>query len=277
MQRLSGMLIRSTILTLLATGSLAATILLIPGQSWGTAFPDIFSLQGKQDHSLGAGLKGYVPPATSSPPGRSTAGGTRGGGCDGTAPIGLTALAPQQHLGLTSSTHPTFVWYVADETPYPVEVLLYQVPPDDPAAPLEPIGRFDLGLSQSGYMSFTLPEDRPALETDGIYQWRVVVYCREGQPDRSQLGAGNLQVVEPPVDMDSGTDDDPVAQAQALAEAGLWYDAIALLSREPVSASAAAYRREIVGDLAESEAADLEDKDQTPQFVTQLRYLAENP
>jgi hypothetical protein len=294
----SGMLNRLTTLTLLATASLTAVVFLIPGQSWGNGFSNMSSLQDNQNHSLIESLKNYVPPANSSPPGgsitggtrayvppatssaprRRTAGGTRGaGGCDGTAPINLTALAPQQHIGQTANTRPTFVWYVADEKSYPVELLLYRYASEDPMDPLELVGRFDPGPSQKGYMSLTLPDDQPALISGETYRWKIVVYCQAGQPDRSQLDEADLQVVDAPVGLDPG--DAPVDQASALAEAGLWYDAIAVLSQPPVSPAAAAYRRELVASLAELEAANAGEGsgNQSSPFSRQLRHIADNP
>jgi hypothetical protein len=68
---------------------------------------------------------------------------------------------------------------------------------------------------------------------------------------------------------------EPVQQAEQYVAAGLWYDAIAVLSQTPVSPAAAAYRSELVGDLAELAAQEAKDPiDGFLELSNRLRYIA---
>ena len=156
------------------------------------------------------------------------------GGCDGSEPINLTALAPQGHIGQTISPRPTFVWYVPDGEPYPMQLQLYRYTSDE-GDELERVKFFDFEQSQPGFMTFTLPDDEPPLAVGETYRWKVILFCNPGRPSQVSLDEADLMVVEPPVGLDVTMTGDPVAMAEGYAAAGLWYDAIAALSQEPVS------------------------------------------
>jgi hypothetical protein len=163
---------------------------------------------------------------------------------------------------------------VADETPYPVEVQLYRYVSSDPADDrLEPVGTFDLGLSQVGWMTLTLPATLPPLVVGETYRWKVIVKCSAGQPSKNSLDEADLQVVAAPAAMPATGD--PVQQADQYVAMGLWYDAIAVLSQTPVSPAADAYRSELVGDLAELAAQAATDPgDGFSELSDRLRYIA---
>jgi hypothetical protein len=276
MKHLSGMIQRTLAVTCLVTGSLA-TVSLLPEYSTGHVLASEPAGQEVKPVAEIVQGKGYQPPPPdrSSGPRRTTGGGTRGGGCEQQGEIDLTVLAPQTHIGQTASDHPTLVWYVPDEDPYELELQLYRYASDDPTDDtLEPVATFDLGESELGYMSFTLPEDQPALSPDETYRWKIILKCEPSQPSKSQIGEADLQVIPANMSLDMLAGD-PVAQAEQLAEAGLWYDAIAVLSKEPVSAATAAYRNELLSSLAAMEADN--PRDSASGFSERLRYLAGEP
>lgn len=223
--------------------------------------------------------RGYQPPRRTRRPRRTVAGGTRGfGGCSGTAAINPLILAPQAHVGQTSSPHPTLVWYVADEASYPVMLQLYRYSSDNPEDDqLELITEVNLGPSQPGFMSFTLaaetlPTNHTALRVGDTYRWKVILDCFPGLPARSVVEEAEMEIVARPDDLQTLASD-PVEQALQLEAAGLWYDAIAALSAEPVSPEAAAYRRELLEDLADFEAENPNDAES--RFSQRLRYVAD--
>lgn len=290
MTRFSGMQQRTLTFTFFATGSLVAGLLFSTSHSFAQNLkPDLThphndnliqifqknDFQPPPDNGMPGnlapgGIRAYQPPPYSTGPRRRTVGGTRGG-CDGTAAINLTALAPQGHIGQTTATHPTFVWYVPDGEPYPMQLQLYRYT-SDAGEQLERVKFFDFEQSQPGFMSFTLPEDEPPLAVGETYRWKVIIFCNPGRPSQVSLDEADLMVVEPPAGLDAAGD--PVAVAERYAAAGLWYDAIAALSQEPVSPAAAAYRSKILESLAELEADNPDDS--WSLFSERLRYIAEN-
>lgn len=268
MTRYSGMHRTTLSVTLLGLNSLAGLWLTTSSPSWGqdrVAGPPQATGQSLVQTTP---RRGYQPPADTRAPRRTTGGGTRGG-CAGDAPIDLTALAPQGHVGQTALTHPTLVWYVPDDTPYDTELQLYQYVAHQ-GDELESIATFHLGPSQPGYQAFTLPDDEPGLSVGETYRWKVIVHCFPGQPSRSALDEADLVMAD-------GGDQpaaDPVSQAEQAIAAGFWYDAIALLSQAPVSPEAATYRQELLANLAALEAEN--PNDDLSLLSERLLYLA-NP
>ncbi|MFH7243968.1 MAG: DUF928 domain-containing protein [Spirulina sp.] len=234
-------------------------------QSWplAAAFEDIAfeDRRGQPLSPAGPGPRGgtraYQPPADPGYPRRTTGGGTRGG-CDGRAATSLTAMAPQAHIGQTASLHPTLTWYIADTMPVPLELQIYRYTSEDPTDDrLEPVAFFDLGRSQTGWMTFTLPDDLPPLVVGETYRWKIIAQCSESQPSRNRIDEADLQVVAMPTDIEITGDSSQ--QAQQYAEAGLWYDAIALLAQPPLSPVEVSYRRDLVLSLADLEAENPND------------------
>lgn len=251
---------------LLTVSSLTGIFLSVGNPSWGN---EAFT-SSPQRLAQNSSRRPYRANPDSRPPRRTVGGGTRGG-CDGTAPINLTALAPQAHIGATAATRPTLVWYVPDETPYPMQLQLYRYAAAE-GDELTPVNTFDLGESQPGYRSFTLPEDEPALAVGGTYRWKVILQCNPGRPSQVALDEADLQVVAATNRAAMGQGN-LVDRAERAIAAGLWYDAIALLSEAPVSPAADAYRRDLLAGLAEQEA--LNPNDGISLFSDRLTYLAE--
>ncbi|MBD2108789.1 DUF928 domain-containing protein [Nodosilinea sp. FACHB-13] len=251
---------------LLVLGSLTGIFLSVGNPSWGNEV----TLNSSPLIAQSSNRRGYEPPPTSRAPRRTVGGGTRGG-CDGSAPINLTALGPQSHIGATAKTRPTLVWYVPDETPYQMQLQLYRYAAAE-GDELTPVKTFNLGESQSGYRLFTLPDDEPALAVGSTYRWKVILQCNPGRPSQVALDEADLQVVAVTSGAAMGQGN-LVDRAEQAIVAGLWYDAIALLSEAPVSPEAVAYRRDLLAGLAEQEALD--PNDGISLFSDRLRYLAE--
>lgn len=203
---------------------------------------------------------GYQPPSDPSAPssGTSTA-GTRGG-CSGKVDGGLTALAPLSHTGQTTSTHPTFLWFVADTQAYPLEFRLYQ----------QTSGRRQLlhkvkMQSQPGLMQVSLPTNQPALVPGKLYSWQVILSCNPNHPSGDSVAGATLQVVSMPSSVRSQLSSTKSAsdRATVYSQNGLWYDAIAQVS-QPNSTVPAKQLQSLLTDLAQSEK-------ETPQFAAIVR------
>lgn len=164
----------------------------------------------------------YVPP-----PGRRQATHTEGAGsrgCNVDQVVKLKLIAPQDHVGLTTSAQPTFFWYVSRPTTLPLRFTL--VEQDEP----EPLVDSYFRLKQGGIVKFKLPPNI-TLQPDREYRWTVSLICNKQRPSanmyaftwirRSTLPASfALQLEEAETDLEKGL---------VYARSGLWYDAVALL------------------------------------------------
>lgn len=217
-------------------------------------------------------LAGYIPPVNSEPPsGSSSTDGVRG--CfsrDREINVGLVALAPQSRVGQTISTRPTFVWYVPDTESFAMELLLYKLMPNNQYE-LEHKAQLQ---SAQGFMSYTLPEDVLELAVGERYVWQVVQICDPDDLSNAVASGAEFEVVSPPANLADMPTDDRVEQANRYAEAGFWYDALALVSVSPVDPSAEAFRGQLLTDLAELEAAYEQMSDlQVVPYSQQLKQL----
>lgn len=212
--------------------------------------------------SVSSALAGYTPRSGSKPyQGPDISGVRRGGICDQPTNNGVNAsndsdeptfiaLAPQQYSGQTISTQPTLSWFIPDDTVRDLQLRVYQETDD---------GRWmtvidsPLGVSQPGYMSYTLA-DAEALTAGETYIWQVMLMCSPDRPSKNPVIAAQLEVIP-----DSQTLANPgnnrLQQAENYAEAGLWYDALALLMEMPITEAETTYRRQLLVDLAEAETA----------------------
>jgi hypothetical protein len=198
--------------------------------------------------SAAPGLAGYKPPRLPSrPKTASTTTGTRG--CSSQTGIPVTAVAPQQHVGQTTSLYPTFTWFMPDEKSYPMEFELYELSDKSrKSLTRQPV------QSQFGLMQFTLPKDRPALEIGKQYFWQVVVYCNKNRPSSALVTKAELIVQAPDAALSTAmkTIVDPLIRADRYATEGFWYDAM----REAVSApgpKGKSLRESLLKDLAQQE------------------------
>lgn len=191
---------------------------------------------------------GYTPPSQPSAPrgGNTTTTGRRGG-CQGNESDALTVLAPASHVGQTASTHPTFAWFVPDTASIPIEFHLFS---DSGKI----IYKTQL-QSSPGMMSLALPETEPALQVGQGYRWQVTLLCNPNRPSSAIVSRAEIKVVPLPASLGTSLKSvtDPTAQADLLAEAGLWYDAFATVAAQR-NASLQTARQALLTSLAEVEA-----------------------
>ncbi|NEZ58458.1 DUF928 domain-containing protein [Adonisia turfae] len=190
-----------------------------------------------------------------------TGGSVRGCGDD------IVAIAPRLNaIGQTASINPTFVWYNFSPDNDPVEFQLYRLNPDN--AP-ERILTEQFDTSQQGYESYTLPTDKATLTAGETYIWQIVLYCDAAFTNPGHYSSAELDVVTLPAEV--ATTDDALTNAQAYANEGLWYDALA----EAYDANTPAtekFRQDLLLDLADIEAQS--DKDEAADLSEQLREIA---
>lgn len=168
-----------------------------------------------------AGTYVYKPPLRGAPA-RRVGGATRGTGDSG---LVLNVLAPDQ-TGLTTQAQPTLYWYASKPSNTSIEVTLIA---DNAEVP---VLSKNLSLTAAGVQSVDLAQLGITLKPDTDYEWFVSAVPDAGQRSKDVTSGGAIRFVAP----------DPAVQARAAAageraapgvyaEAGLWYDAIAALSR----------------------------------------------
>jgi Domain of Unknown Function (DUF928) len=180
----------------------------------------------------------YKPRKRPAPKGAITTTATRG------CPIGAAdagkfmALAPVLSPGQTTSTRPTFAWYMPHKKTYQLRFEL-AIAGDDFNQIIYQTDR----PSNPGIMQLTLPETQPELSIGQSYTWRVILACENDRPSSDQLVGAEVEVV-------AGQGGTPTTQKYAAD--GLWYEAFALASPSE--------RTQLLMDLAESEAINPDDR-----------------
>lgn len=156
----------------------------------------------------------YKPPMLGAPKAR-VGGGVRGSDL-AEAPV-LQVLAPDQ-AGATGREQPTLYWHLDRKTAYPVEVTLSEVGNALPLVQKElpaPVG--------PGLHALRLRGEKERLEVGKEYEWFVAVVLDPSQRSKDIIAGGGVFRVAAPAGLAEQ------ASGAAYAEAGLWYDAVALL------------------------------------------------
>ncbi|MEL6322457.1 MAG: DUF928 domain-containing protein [Cyanobacteria bacterium J06626_14] len=172
----------------------------------------------------------YIPPqdASAPRPGRTATGGIRGGGCSASATTGLVPLAPQNHLGQTTSTQPTFAWFNPERESYLTEFRVAEYVPND---------RFQVvyqtefesteALLPSGISMLSMSETETYLSAGKTYRWQVVLVCDPNRPSESLVINVDFTVTDAPSSLTTSLSSATTASDRFVlyGEAGFWYDA----------------------------------------------------
>ncbi|MDX2230569.1 MAG: DUF928 domain-containing protein [Leptolyngbyaceae cyanobacterium bins.349] len=184
------------------------------------------------------GTRGYTPPNPSRPSRGTGSTGTRGG-CEDASQASSTAnlltLAPQQHIGRTSSSHPTLVWYVPGQQAGAIELSLFEYGANGRGKRMQ---TFELP-GTPGIMQWTLPQSQPGLAAGQTYVWQVALICNRNRPSQNQWTEAVIEVATVPPNLTAilKQTTDPLKRATAYAEAGFWYDALAETFKTPTARS----------------------------------------
>ena len=174
-------------------------------------------------------MAAYTPPVDASAPDRGSTSTNivRGGGCTGTSPASLTALAPQHHIGQTASTQPTIVWFTPETDSYTIEFRILEKLGNQQFSPVYST-EFDSAnhTNSIGIGHFDLSTTDITLTPGKSYRWQVVVVCNPLFPSESLMTDADLDVMERSIASipDTLTLDERV---KAYAAEGVWYEAMA--------------------------------------------------
>ncbi|MFB2836946.1 DUF928 domain-containing protein [Floridanema evergladense] len=142
--------------------------------------------------------------------------------CASTTP---TLLVPQNHIGLTTSSNPTLLWYLPSKD---AEIMIFEL---RKAGEKEPIYAEQLQPS-AGIIQMQLPKDKVKLEIGAEYNWAVSVSCVvEGKRRKISVEAGIKRVAPTPeLTGQLSKANTPQQKARVFAQKGYWYDALETLS-----------------------------------------------
>jgi len=173
--------------------------------------------------SLGADATApiYQPPKRGAPGGR-VGGGTRGGQQN---TFVLSVLAPD-HSGFTTSDQPSLYWFISTATTLPVEITVMD------ADGIQPIVETKLPEPvTAGVHRIRLSDYNVHLKPGAAYRWFVSVVPDADRRSKDITAGGAIERIEMPEALKA-----KVAQAKKTdlpsiyAEAGIWYDTVAVMS-----------------------------------------------
>jgi hypothetical protein len=169
-------------------------------------------------------------PAPRPKPQRTEGGGSRG--CLSTDEIALQLLVPKDHSAFTASEHPTLSWYISEIPSIPLELSVVEdgVP--------QPIFVKRLKVEKAGLMQFKLPENISGLEVGRQYRWTVSLICNSARPSQSIYARAWMERAPQTTDFaETIAKLSEYDKALAYIQAGIWYDAVASISKSYLNGS----------------------------------------
>jgi hypothetical protein len=135
------------------------------------------------------------------------------------------ALVPEV-AGRTLQAQPVLYWYLAAKTEERIDFALIGVDPINPMVETTLTGPFESGIQR-----IRLADHGVTLEPGTEYQWFVRVVPNPDQRLYDRVVGGGIERLEPSAELDAKLAATPQGEAHyALAEAGIWYDALDSLS-----------------------------------------------
>ncbi len=212
-------------------------VLLLSGSGGGAAFGADKNQPGAAGPS--AGIK-FRPPTTGAPAVRVT-GGSRG---TGDAEITLDVLAPDD-IGVTTREQPSLFWFQSKPADAKFELTLLQ------ENKVKPIVQVTVARSSNAGVQRIKLADRGVKLSPGVeYQWVVALITDPDNRSTDLVASGVIKRVEPSVELkEKIAQATPASLATVYAEAGIWYDALSVLSDQIDSNPANKALRETRADL----------------------------
>ena len=164
-------------------------------------------------------------------PGRRRGGGTREGGCIQSSTSSLTAVIPENNLGLTIADYPQIFWFVPENTAAYTELTLYSTNADfQDQQPLF-FTRFKAS-GAAGIRQFQIPEtiSFEPLQEGETYHWYVSLVCDPNDRAQDIAVSGWLERIPLSGDLSQQISGQTgLDRSKALAQSGIWFDALSIL------------------------------------------------
>lgn len=189
--------------------------------------PNYFSVQLPIDLSLVARagiIEGYVPPSGLQRIQRTEGAGSRG--CSEAArPISLNLIVPDDHIGVTVSGHPTFLFHISEATSAPVRFTLVE------RGRAEPVLKKQINVENPGIVQLDLPPEVPELTEGKQYRWTVSIPCNEKRPSSDIFAEALIKRVASPSNLEQelGRATKEFERASIYAKNGIWYEASSII------------------------------------------------
>jgi hypothetical protein len=169
----------------------------------------------------------YVPPS------RGAVGARTGGGTRGAANAPRIAVLVPDHVGLTTRDQPTLAWFLAADTDLAAELTLLADGAVEPSKVIR-LG----GPLRAGIHLVDLAAHGARIEEGKTYDWYVALVVDPDARDEDLVAGGAIQrhAVTPELAKDLAGGE---PSYRVLARHGIWYDAIADLSKAIAGAPAA--------------------------------------
>ncbi len=139
------------------------------------------------------------------------------------------ALVPE-NAGHTLKTQPVLYWYLPVKTDYRIDFKLIGVDP------INPIMHTTLeNVDEAGVQQIRLADLGAKLEHGVSYQWFVMVVVDPDDRMSDRMVGGGIELVKASPELQAKLDANP-ADTFALAQAGIWYDALDAISQQIAAA-----------------------------------------
>jgi hypothetical protein len=162
----------------------------------------------------------YKPPLRGAPGGR--VGGASRGAIEAT-PLSIELLAPDGHAGLTTDPSPTLYYYASRAVSRPLTVTI--------SGPMQPHPLIETALQplrSAGIQAIRLADYKVQLLPNILYSWSVSLAIDPQAPSRDIVATASIMRVAADQAVDAAVRPaPPLRRAALLAQAGLWYDAVA--------------------------------------------------
>ena len=142
-------------------------------------------------------------------------GGYRGNTCQSQFKAPVTLLVPQDHVPLTTSSHPTLFWSIKTNSPTPIRLTIIE--PGEPS----PIYVRNWPQSKSGVYAIKLPATANPLQVGKQYRWTVTIICNREKPSDNIYAKAWVERVKKPNIISNNR-----SCLESYAELGIWYDAL---------------------------------------------------
>jgi hypothetical protein len=164
----------------------------------------------------------YKPPPRGAPGGR--VGGASRGTVKATIPLPtIELLAPDGHTGLTTSPTPTLYFFVSRPIVWPTQFTI-----SAPGLP-KPIVEVNIPApTEAGVYALQIADYHVRLEPGVLYTWSISVILNPKARSRDIVASASLLRTAPDPALVAALGAAPASRRAALlAQAGLWYDAVA--------------------------------------------------
>ncbi len=145
----------------------------------------------------------------------------------------LILMTPANQAGQTTSTRPTFAWFIRDAVSVPLEFRLYEQEPTGYKLVQEIKG--DRLISSPGIMVLAPDRSTPELSVGKRYRWQVELVCNANRPSGNPFAESKIEVValQPALKAQLQQTRDRQSQANLYAQANLWYDLLSAAFSSP--------------------------------------------